>query len=152
MFDATVALIALVLAICSWLVIQVVGLRRRLDAVPKDGDVLRLMTELDEDLAKNESLVADYGPRIAALEQTLPAAITHVGVVAYNAFGNIAGNQSRSIALLNVAGDGLVLSVLVGRDETLFFAKQVRNFRGEEALSPEELGAVDRAFASAPSQ
>lgn len=152
MIDATIVLIALLLGICTWLIIQVLALRRRLDAVPKDGDVLRLMTELDEDLARNETLVADYGPRIAALEQGFPAAITHVGVVAYNAFGNIAGNQSRSLALLNVAGNGLVISVLVGRDETLFFAKQVRDFVGEEELSPEELAAVDRAFASATPQ
>ena len=91
-------------------------------------------------------------PPLAAIEQSLPSAITHVGVVAYNAFGNIAGNQSRSIALLNVTGDGLVISVLVGRDETLFFAKQVRAFTGEEALSPEELAAVERAYASVAPQ
>jgi len=152
MLDATVVLIAILLVLCAWLVAQVLGLRRRLDAIPKDGNVLRLLQELDEDLAKNEALVSQYGPRIASLEETLPSAITNVGVVAYNAFGNIAGNQSRSLALLNVAGDGLVLSVLVGRDETLFFAKQVRAFAGEETLSPEELAAVERAFASATPQ
>ena len=152
MLDATIVLIAILMAACAWLVLQVVTLRRRLDAVPKDGDVVRLMKELDEDLARNETQVADHAARLAVIEQSLPSAITHVGVVAYNAFGNIAGNQSRSIALLNVSGDGLVISVLVGRDETLFFAKQVRNFVGEEALSPEELAAVERAYASVAPQ
>ena len=152
MLDATTVLIALLLAVCAWLAMQVIGLRRRLDAVPKDGDVVRLLNELDEDLARNEAMVVDHSTRLAAVEQSLPTAITHVGVVAYNAFGNIAGNQSRSIALLNISGDGLVLSVLVGREETLFFAKQIRGFVGEEALSPEELAAVERAYASVTPQ
>lgn len=152
MLDATIVLIAVLMVVSAWLVLQVMTLRRRLDSVPKDGDVVRLMQELDEDLAGNEKQVADHAARIGAIEHSLTTAITHVGVVAYNAFGNIAGNQSRSIALLNVSGDGLVISVLVGRDETLFFAKQVRAFAGEEALSPEELAAVERAYASVAPQ
>ena len=64
----------------------------------------------------------------------------------YDAFGDIAGNLSRSIALLDATGDGLVISLLVGRSETLFYTKQVRGRRGLEELSPEEAEAVDRAM------
>ena len=81
-----------------------------------------------------------------SLEGRLPYAISYVGVVAYNAFGNIAGQQSRSIALLNQRGDGIVITLLASREETLFFTKQVAEGTGTEALSPEEATAVDRAL------
>jgi hypothetical protein len=80
------------------------------------------------------------------LEQRVPHAVSHTGVVAYDAFGDISGNQSRSIALLNDKGDGFVLSILVGRDETRFFTKQVSGGAGAEPLSPEEESAVARAM------
>ncbi len=68
-------------------------------------------------------------------------------MVSFDAFGDITGNLSRAIALLDRVGDGMVLTVLVGRGETLFFAKQVRGGRGAEKLSPEEHAAIDRALA-----
>jgi hypothetical protein len=74
-------------------------------------------------------------------------AISYTGIVTYDAFDNIAGNQSRSIALLNAQGDGLVISLLVGRNETLFFTKQIRGHVGMEELSPEEAEAVSQALA-----
>ena len=77
----------------------------------------------------------------------LPSGISFTGVVAYDAFGDIAGNQSRSIALLDRRGNGLVISLLVGRGETRFYTKQVTARRGDEPLSPEEEAAIDRALA-----
>ena len=75
----------------------------------------------------------------------MPLAISHTGVVAYDAFGDIAGHLSRSIALVNDEGDGVVISLLVARSETLFFTKEVRAGRGVEVLSPEEERALARA-------
>jgi hypothetical protein len=90
--------------------------------------------------------VTELGQRVSVLEGRLPYAVSYIGVVAYNAFGNIAGNQSRSVALLNQRGDGLIISLLVARDETVFYTKQVTGGQGAESLSPEEIAAVDRAL------
>ena len=86
-------------------------------------------------------------PRLASVDALIPMAISYTGIVTYDAFDNIAGNQSRSIALLNSQGDGLVISLLVGRNETLFFTKQIRGHIGMEELSPEEAEAVSQAMA-----
>ena len=53
---------------------------------------------------------------------------------------------SRSIALLSENGDGVVLSILVSREEILFFTKEIRGGVGSEQLSPEEDSAVSRAM------
>ena len=143
-----VALVIAVLAIIGALVaiVQVQGVRRKLDAVPADGDVYGLLQTLTATSDQHSMSIAQMESRLLELEGRLPYAISYVGVVAYNAFGNIAGQQSRSIALLNQRGDGIVITLLASREETLFFTKQVAEGAGVEKLSPEELAAVDRAL------
>jgi len=136
----------LALVISLGLALQVAGLRRRLAAVPKDGNVIDLLRSIDRDLGAVEKQVANLGPRILDVERKLPLAISYTGVVTYDAFGDIGGKLSRSIAMLDSNGDGLVISLLVGRNETLFFTKEVRSGSGSERLSPEEDAAIARAM------
>jgi hypothetical protein len=145
----TIALTIAVLALLSsvWLALQVLALRRRLAAVPRDGDVVGLMQELDQDLSAAEKAITNLQPRVSQLEAQMPDAVSYIGVINYDAFGDITGNQSRSVALLDRGGNGLVLSILVGRNQTLFYTKQVRDGRGAEQLSPEEHEAIHRAMA-----
>ena len=139
-----IAVIAIVGALVA--VVQVQGVRRKLDAVPADGDVYALLRSLTTTSGDTTATIAQMETRLKEVEGRLPYAISYVGVVAYNAFGNIAGQQSRSIALLNQQGGGVVISLLASREETLFFTKQVADGAGVEALSPEESAAVDRAL------
>ena len=134
--------VAATLLVTLWLSIQVNRLRAKLAAVPEDGNVYRLLAEVDGELDRVEALLSDFGPRLVAVERQLPMAISRTGVVAYDAFGDISGNLSRSIALLDAVGNGLVISLLVGRGETLFYDKQIKDGKGLEPLSPEEEEAV----------
>ncbi|MDA2978339.1 MAG: DUF4446 family protein [Actinomycetota bacterium] len=146
MIDAALvtAVIAIVVALVA--VVQVQAMRRKLDSVPADGNLVGLLQSLTATSSANAAAVAQIEGRVSTLEGRLPYAISYIGVVAYDAFGNIAGNQSRSVALLSQRGDGLVITLLVARDSTVFFTKQVSGGRGDETLSPEELAAVDRAL------
>ncbi len=138
---------AVALGVAAWLAYEVVGLRRRLSAVPKDGDVVTFLQELDEDLANLERSVAAMQPRLGSLEARMPDAISRVAVVNYDAFGNITGQMSRSVAILDENGSGLVFTVLVGRSETMFYTKQVVDGHGADELSPEEQASVSKALA-----
>jgi len=137
-------LLAVILAI--WQTIQIQAVRRKVDAVPRDGNVVALLRSIDERSQINKGAVEAVSKRVTEVEGRLPFAISYVGVVAYNAFGNITGNQSRSIALLNERGDGLVITLLASREETVFYTKEVRGGKGLEQLSPEERAAVERAL------
>jgi hypothetical protein len=139
------ALAVAALAVALVLAVQVIRLSRKLRAVP-DGGVFEGLQRLDEDLATAEAAIAALQPVVRSLEHRMPGAIRHTAVVAYDAYGNQAGHLSRSVAMLNEAGDGLVLSLLVGRDETRFFTKMVEDGRGREPLSPEEGEAIERAL------
>jgi len=128
-----------------WLAVLVIGLRRQMSAVPEEGGVLEALRQLDNEVARSSSIVADLGPRVEQLEATLPHALQHTAVINYDAYGDVSGNLSRSIALLDANGSGLVVTLLVGRDESRWFTKEVRDGRGSEQLSPEEQRAVSRA-------
>ncbi len=146
MSTAIIVVVVLVVVLVVWQTIQLQAIRRKVDAVPEDGNVVAMMRSVDERTARNEATLQAYTARIEDLEGRLPYAISYVGVVAYDAFNDIVGNQSRSIALLNQRGDGLVISLLTSRVDTVFFAKEVRGGKGVEELSPEEQAAVDRAL------
>ena len=138
-----VAIVALLGAIA--VAVQVNGLRRRLNAVPADENVFAILKGVDNELGRLDAVTAALEPRLAAVEDLIPHAIVNTGVVNYDAFGDIAGNMSRSIALLSIDGDGIVISILVGRNDVRIFTKEVRDFVGVEELSPEEKAAVTRA-------
>jgi hypothetical protein len=143
---AFIAIVVLVLILAVWQAIQIQGLRNRLNSVPDGGNVITMLTDIDSRIVATEARMADVNRRLEHLEGQMPFALSFIGVVSYNAFGNIVGNRSRSIALLNQKAEGIVITILASREETLFFTKEVRSGVGVEELSPEEQGAVDRAI------
>jgi hypothetical protein len=68
-----------------------------------------------------------------------------LAVVHYDALTEMSGQLSFSLALLNAAGDGVVLSSINGRTETRTYAKAVRSGRSTQQLSPEEQQVVRAA-------
>lgn len=81
-----------------------------------------------------------------------PKAVRNVAVVRYDAFEDMAGHLSYSVALLDAAGDGLILSAINGRSDTRAYAKGVLAGAGEQTLSPEEQEAVDAALRRVPTR
>ncbi len=146
MTAVTLALVVATLGIVAWLTYDFLRLKRRVEAVPQDGNLYDALQRIDTDLAAAEEDIADMRPRLDAVEGTLPLAIQHTGVVSYDAYGDVAGNLSRSIALLNGRADGVVVSLLVSREETRWYTKMVRGGAGAEPLSPEEKAAIREAL------
>ncbi len=79
---------------------------------------------------------------LSAARADLSDALRHVAVVRYDAFGDMGGRLSFSAALLDDAGDGLVLTSINGRSETRTYAKGVKAGESDHSLSPEELQAI----------
>lgn len=74
-----------------------------------------------------------------------PRALRDVGLVRYDALQEMSGQMSFSLALLNAAGDGVVVSSINGRAETRTYAKTVKASEGTQELSPEEQAAIRSA-------
>ena len=100
--------------------------------------------------------VGDLRGEVAALQTGLDRvradladALRHIAVVRYDAFPDMGGRLSFSAALLDDAGDGLVLTSINGRSETRTYAKGVKGGTSEHQLSPEEEQAISFATRSA---
>ena len=76
-----------------------------------------------------------------------PGALRNVALVRYDAFSEMSGRMSFSLALLDEKGDGVTLSAIAGTGDTRVYAKGVADGKGEHELSPEEPQAVRHALA-----
>jgi hypothetical protein len=84
--------------------------------------------------------------RLAGVETALRGTIAHRALVRYDAYNELSGQQSMSIALLDEEQSGIVLSCIHHRDQARVYGKQVLGGRGELELSPEEAEAVRLAI------
>jgi Protein of unknown function (DUF4446) len=105
-----------------------VALQGRLD------DVHRAMDELAAALARVDRRVDDT--------------VSKTAIVRYDAYENTGGHQSASMAFLDSARTGVVLTAIQGRDYARIYVKELDRGHATVALSPEELEAVERAMSS----
>lgn len=84
--------------------------------------------------------------RLSVAEQRLDGTVAYRALVRYDAYGEMSGRQSTSIALLDAHRSGFVLSSIHHRDQARLYAKQVHNGQPEFELSPEENEAIRLAF------
>jgi hypothetical protein len=89
-----------------------------------------------------EDAAVRLNERMDAGEQRIDRAIAYHSLVRYDAYGEMSGHQSSSIALLDANRSGIVLSSILHREQARLYAKQVRDGVGELELSPEESEAV----------
>ncbi|OLS01448.1 DUF4446 family protein [Tissierella creatinophila] len=80
------------------------------------------------------------------LEERLDFAVQSVGFIRYNAFDDMGSEMSYSIAFLDSFKNGFVLTGIYGRDQTVTYAKDIKNGESTRTLSAEEMIAVDRAL------
>jgi hypothetical protein len=93
-----------------------------------------------------QDAAARLDQRIGESEQRLDGTMSYRALVRYDAYGEMSGRQSTSIALLDETRSGLILSSIHHRDQARLYAKQVRNGEPELELSPEEDEAIKLAL------
>lgn len=125
------ALVAAVLA----LVVAAVAMRRAKSGHARRSSVRRRAGQVPADLEglRNE---------VQALRIEVSDALRHLAVVRYDAFGDMGGHLSWSMALLDDGGSGVVLTSIHGRSDARTYAKNIAAWTSEQPLSPEEEEAV----------
>ena len=69
-------------------------------------------------------------------EHRLDGAVAYRSLIRYDAYGEMSGRQSTSIALLDANRSGLVLSSIHHRDQARLYAKQVHEGRPSSSSRP----------------
>ena len=122
----------------------VLGASGRDDLVGHAARLHEAFTQLND---RVEEVAERLEDRMASAEERLDGAIAYRALVRYDAYGELSGHQSASLALLDAERNGVVLSSIAHRDTARLYCKQVVDGRGEHILSPEEDEAIRRALA-----
>jgi Protein of unknown function (DUF4446) len=119
------------------------GERDLVDHAASLDDAFRVLREYVEDVGGR------LDTRLTAAERRIDGAITHRALVRYDAYNEMSGHQSLTIALLDANRSGVLITSIHHRDQARLYAKQVTGGSPELQLSPEEEEALRQALAGA---
>ena len=140
-----ISIILLIITLC-----KLKKIRRRVDALTRGKD-----TESMEDIMLNfferiESLEnhgKDVDADIKLIKETLKNTYQKTALVKYDAFREMSGALSYSLALLDQKNDGVLISSMYSREGCYTYAKDVINGECKINLSEEETEALKQAVA-----
>jgi len=105
-------------------------------------DIFLSQKERHQKLTDSLKTVLD---RIEDMESVLQTTIQKTGIVRFNPFNQLGGNQSFTLALLDKNNNGFVISSLFVKDGNRVYTKAIKNGKSDHALSQEEIEAIKRA-------
>lgn len=85
--------------------------------------------------------------RILACESKVNMTLSKIGIVNFNAFDDVHGNQSFALAVLNQYNDGFVITSLYGSSSSNSYIRSIKNGRSATKLIDEEKEAINKAMA-----
>jgi hypothetical protein len=148
---AGVAGIALILAIV--LAVRVRRLRTSQKAVLGEAGQLDLVehaARIEQGFVELRDWVEDTAAgierRMAAAEARIDGCVTYRSLVRYDAYNEMSGRQSSSVALLDSRRSGVVMSSILHRENARVYVKQIVEGESELELSPEEREALETAL------
>lgn len=146
----SVAVLSLLVAL--WSHIRVTKIRRRMILLQGRDGTESFVDVVSEEIRAVQVLRQDVAGLHLTVDQAradVAAALRHVGVVRYDAFNDMGGRMSFSAAMLDDAGNGMVITSIHGRTESRTYLKSVNATKGEN-LSPEEVEVVADAARGLP--
>jgi hypothetical protein len=139
---------AIALSCSVWALLRLRAFNRDLLLVRDASDEQSLVASVASQIRSVDGLrddVAAVQKSLAIAQRDLNAAMRHVSVVRYDAFGDMGGRLSFSAAILDDNGDGVLLTSIHGHTESRMYIKTVTRLKADGRVSPEELEAITTA-------
>lgn len=111
------------------------------ESAPDQAALLPLVRQLEG----HEARLSQTESGLRTIHAKMPHVLRRVGIVRYNAFEGVGGDQSFSIAMVDGEGHGAVLTGLHSGDEVRVYAKPLENWRSSYSLSADEQRALGEA-------
>ena len=97
-------------------------------------------------LKKLEESHQEISRELADFKKESRKNLQKVGVVRFNPFKEVGGDQSFSIAVLDAADNGFVITSLYSHEANRVYAKPIKNGASLYSLSKEEQEALNKAY------
>jgi Protein of unknown function (DUF4446) len=144
---AVAAGLALAAALAVFLALRGVRRAQRILVGAGKDDLVDFAVSLQTRIDDLHRAVDEVAAGLSRIDRRVDGCLSHTSIVRYDAFEDAGGHQSASLAFLDAARSGIVVSAIQGRDYARIYVKQLDRGRASIALSPEEQEAVDRAMA-----
>ena len=152
---AAPGVLALALAVVLWVLLRRARAAQKallpdgatVPLVDRQASLARAMERLEAGLRDLESLAERQGE---VTERGLRSALRFQGLVRYDAYRDMGGQQSWSLALIDGTGTGAVVTSLHARDHARVYLKELADGVPGQRLSPEEERAVATALGRPP--
>jgi hypothetical protein len=144
---AAVAGLGLVLALAFYLKLRRVRQAQVVLLGTGKDDLVDFAVSLQARIDDLHRAVDEIAVGLSRLDKRIDGCLSHTSIVRYDAYEDAGGHQSASLAFLDAARSGVVVSAIQGRDYARIYVKELDRGRPSVALSPEEQEAVDRAMA-----
>ena len=146
---AAAAGLALLLAVAFYLKLRRVREAQTVLLGAGKDDLVDFAVSLQTRIDDLHRAVDEVAVALSRLDKRIDGCLSHTSIVRYDAYEDAGGHQSASLAFLDAARSGVVVSAIQGRDYARIYVKELDRGRASIALSPEEQEAVDRAMAVA---
>jgi len=145
--SAALALAALAIALLALRALR--RLRVGQLTVLADGktDLVDFSVSLQARIDDLHKAVDEIASALTRVDRRFDGALSNVALIRYDAYGDRGGQQSATVAMLDSARSGVVLSAIQGRDYARIYLKELDRGNCAITLSPEEEEAVRRAMA-----
>jgi hypothetical protein len=110
-----------------------------------EGGLEKLLDRLSS-LERDAAMLDVMQTAMRELELRQNQSFQSVGLVRFNPFTDMGGDQSFALSIVDSYGNGFVLSSLHGRTATRVYAKTVRRGQSTQTVSTEEQAAIDQAM------
>jgi hypothetical protein len=136
------------IAVASWASIRVKRVRDSQRSLLGGGrrDLVDFAVSLQGRVDDLLSAVDEVAAGLARIDRRVDGTVTNTAIVRYDAYEDTGGHQSASLALLDSARTGVIVTAIQGRDYARIYMKELDRGRAAVALSPEEQEAVERAM------
>ena len=143
---AALSVVTFALAIAFY--VQLRNVRRAQKVMIGKGtdDLVDFAVSLQARIDDLHRAVDEVAAGLSRIDKRVDGCLSHTSIVRYDAYEDAGGHQSASLAFLDAARSGVVVSAIQGRDYARIYVKELDRGRASVALSPEEQQAVDRAM------
>jgi hypothetical protein len=144
-------LVATNVAILGWLIFLTAKYREivRRSKMLFSGKISGNLEKTVEEYLRNVKEVEDHcfvlDTELKKIRQMAEDGMHKIGFIRYNPFGDVGGNQSFSLCLLDEKENGFVISSIHSREGTRVYSKQIVSGGSDYNLSEEEVKAIERA-------
>ena len=142
-----VALLAVAFAFLAWRELRRVRAAQSVLLGGGKSDLVDFAVSLQGRIDDLHRAVDEVAAALTRVDRRVDESVSKTSIVRYDAYHDTGGHQSASIARLDSARSGVVVSAIQGRDYARIYVKELDRGRAPVALSPEEQEAVERAMA-----